>query len=143
MVVINDDPKLTSFKLWSNVIQRPLLLNLKPMRITMNRKAFAEWVEKRLYDDKWFTLEFCKILNSFEQWKIQYIPRLPLSRMLLVTGIVAKINLYPVKAISFEDAMKYIVTGEWENIDNLPESVQKALPTVYVPRKATTVPESI
>lgn len=46
------------------------------------------------------------------------------------------------KATSFDDHMKYILTGEWVDVDTLPESVQQALPTIYAPKK-TTVPPSV
>lgn len=112
------------------------------MRTTVSRKEFAEWVEQRLIDDKWFTIEFYDILNSFETGKTQYIQRLPISTKLLVTSILSKINIYPVKATSFDDHMKYILTGEWVDVDTLPESVRQALPTIYAPKK-TTVPPSV
>lgn len=113
------------------------------MRTTVKRKEFAEWVEKRLTDDKWFTIELYDILNSLEKWKIQSIPRLPISTKLQVTSILSKINIYPVKATSFDDHMKYLLTGEWVNVDTLPESVRQALPTIYAPRKETEVHQGV
>lgn len=113
------------------------------MRATINRKAFAEWVEQRLESDNGFTIEFFNILNWFEQGEIKSIPRLPITKMLMVTALVARIKLYPVKAISMEQYMKHLITWEWDDVSLLPEAVQEALPTIYVPRQATTVPESI
>ena len=83
------------------------------MRATINRKAFAEWVEQRLESDNGFTIEFFNILNWFEQGEIKSIPRLPITKMLMVTALVARIKLYPVKAISMEQYMKHLIT--WEN----------------------------
>lgn len=113
------------------------------MRATINRKAFAEWVEHRLESDNGFTIDFFHILNWFEQGEIKSIPRLPITKMLMVTALVARIKLYPVKAVSMEQYMKHLITWEWDDVSLLPEAVQEALPTIYVPRQATTVPRSV
>lgn len=113
------------------------------MRATISRKEFTEWVEHRLESDNGFTIDFFHILNWFEQGEIKSIPRLPITKMLMVTALVARIKLYPVKAVSMEQYMKHLITWEWDDVSLLPEAVQEALPTIYVPRQATTVPRSI
>lgn len=44
-----------------------LLLNLRPMRETASLVRICRMVEQRLIDDKWFTIDFDDILNSFWQ----------------------------------------------------------------------------